>query len=96
MLDSERGPSTTHDRLSGGSSCSAQDDHPRSSTGMERRGQECPRHAITTNLLNQRASIAAVWFFFGGDDDGGGHAVAGFEVQQANALRVAAGFADRF
>jgi hypothetical protein len=42
------------------------------------RGQECPRHTINTNLLNQRASIAAIWFLFGGDDYCGGYAVAGF------------------
>jgi len=47
-------------------------------------------------LLNQRASVGAVGFLFWGDDYGGGYAVAGFEVQQAHALGVAAGFADGF
>jgi hypothetical protein len=93
MLDSERGPSTAHDRLSGAHAPLRMTNHA-GVIGREKRGQECPRPTI--NLLNQRASIAAVWFFFGGDDDGGGYAVAGFEVQQANALRVAAGFADGF
>ena len=49
-------------------------------------------HSI--RLLNQRASVAAVWFFFGGDDYGGGYAVAWLQVQEADALGVAAGFAD--
>src|SRR5580658_9166070 len=46
-------------------------------------------------LLKQRASVA-IGFFFRGQDYGGGYAVTGFHVQEANALGVAAGFADGF
>ena len=93
MLDSGRGPSTAQDRLSGAHAPLRMTNHA-GVIGRERRGQECPRPTI--NLLNQRASIAAVRFFLWGNDYCGGYAVAGLEVQQADALRVAAGFADGF
>src|ERR1700757_4194489 len=47
-----------------------------------------------TNLLDQRAAIAAVGLFFWRDHYGCGYAVAGFHLQQPYALGVAAGFAD--
>ena len=43
----------------------------------------------------QRASVA-VGFFFWSQYYGGGYAVAGFHVEEADALGVAAGFADGF
>jgi hypothetical protein len=64
-------------------------------------GQECPLHTgnylphLRNFLLQQRASVA-VGFFFGSQDYGGGDAVAGFHVEEADALGVAAGFADGF
>lgn len=63
------------------------------SAGKSARAPQATPH---NHLLNQRASVGAVWFFFGSDDYCGGYAVAGFEVQQADALGVAAGFADGF
>ena len=46
-------------------------------------------------LLQQRASVA-VGFFFRSQDYGGGYPVAGLHLQEADALGVAAGFADGF
>src|SRR5579872_5970633 len=46
-------------------------------------------------LLNQRASVAAIRFGVWGQHHRGGYAVAGLQVQEADALGVAAGFADR-
>ena len=46
-------------------------------------------------LLKQRASVA-VGFFFRSQDYGGGYPVAGLHLQEADALGVAAGFADGF
>jgi hypothetical protein len=46
------------------------------------------------HLLNQRASIAAVWLRIWSDDYGGGYSVARLHIQQPDTLRVAAGFAD--
>jgi hypothetical protein len=45
-------------------------------------------------LLNQRASVGAIWFGLGGQDYGGGYAVAGFHVEESDALGVSARFAD--
>src|SRR5208337_2729364 len=50
---------------------------------------------LKEQLLQQRASVA-VWFFFWGQDYGGGYPVAGLQVEEADALGVAAGFADGF
>src|SRR5271170_1723416 len=47
-------------------------------------------------LLQQRAPVAAIWLFFWRQHYGRGYAVAGFQVQEADALRVAAGLADGF
>ena len=46
------------------------------------------------HLLNQRASIAAVWLRIWSDDYGGGYSVARLHIQQPDTLCVAAGFAD--
>src|SRR5579864_5532591 len=46
------------------------------------------------HLLNQGASVAAVWFGIRRDHNRCRYAVAGLHVQQADALGVAAGFAD--
>ena len=45
-------------------------------------------------ITDQRASVAAVGFGFGSDDYCCRDAVAGFHLQEADALGVAAGFAD--
>jgi hypothetical protein len=47
------------------------------------------------NWLLQQASVGGR-FFFWGQDYGGGYAVAGFHVEEADALRVAADLADGF
>src|SRR5258706_3148393 len=55
-----------------------------------------PFEILSTFLLLQQRASVAVGLFFGGQDHGGGHAVAGFHVQEADALRIAAGLADGF
>ena len=47
-------------------------------------------------LLNQRSAISPIRLFFRRDDYCRGYAVAGLHVQQADALGVAPGFANRF
>ncbi len=101
MLDGERDPSTADDRLSGAHASLWM---TRLAWVLDRLlGSKCAcksaRATQTTShdqLLNQRASVATVRFFFWSDHYCGGYAVAGFEVKQADALGVAAGFADGF
>src|SRR5271155_488218 len=56
-----------------------------------RSGAPSPASKVKTELLNQ-ATVCG--FFRDGDYDGGGDAVSGLEVEQADSLSSAAGFAD--
>jgi hypothetical protein len=51
---------------------------------------------LATSSTTGAGASVAVGFFFWGQDYGCGYAVAGFHVQEADALGVAAGFADGF